>query len=157
MPIRVVLNFRNTIKLVWIGLCVSTLLLGLGAVIADSDSVYAEETVYAIMLLLSFPSGLVMGLFTDSGIDGPLSLSLVWAAAFIAGFLQWFVFLPELCDRSSTSLGLNGPNKLATAKKKFRQRSASKIKRRCRKQVVRAFDSSGHTPLERALRSTTWR
>jgi len=91
------------------------------------------------------------------GIDPLIDDLVLWLAAFIAGYVQWFILAPKLfCEYEVTTLGLSKvlPNVVPT------MRAAVKAKQKpsvLRSRTLPAFDKNGQTPLERALRANSRR
>ncbi len=156
MPASIEVNTKNICRFIWVLLSLGTLQFGLGICIAGLGTL-GEETVFLLMLCLSFPSGAIMSVFMDPpGIEGPLELSIMWLTGFVAGYLQWFVVLPAMCGRSIITLGLSTPHVASTARKKSKHHASPKSKTK-RQRVIPAFDRFGRTPVQRAIKSHGWR
>jgi hypothetical protein len=83
---------------VWIFCCVSILQLGLGTFLVESDGSGFPVLLMVLLILLSFPSGLVVFLLTWPLVDisPPLDFILVWSMVFLAGYFQWFEVVSNL-------------------------------------------------------------
>ncbi len=148
----------NILKSFWVGLCLFILQLGLICHLTDPGFGSTQNDLLAFMGVLSFPSGAVMAVVFEPFFDyDPFSFTFLWFCTFVAGYVQWFVVIPEIRDSGIISLGLstkpateNRSNLPATtSNEKPARPRARKFPRRTH--LVRAFDKQGRTPLERAL------
>jgi hypothetical protein len=132
--------------------------LGLGTCFFDSYlCVYAKYEMASLMALLSFPAGLLAILLVSPFVEGgtPFDYSVLWLAMFVAGFVQWFVVIPNLRGPRLITLGLlaardlNQPDSSVLEPVPTRP---AKSRRRHRRSIP-AYDRHGLTPLERAIRT----
>lgn len=142
---------------IWVSLGVSILLLGLGSLLTDPRSLYVENELFAFMLLLTFPVGILAASCAVSLIptDTPAIaiFVLVWLSMFSTAYAQWFILMPFGRRSNLIRLGLatceqNKSNPDPIYAPMTRQR---RVKRRSHVSI-RAFDTKGRTPLERAIK-----
>jgi hypothetical protein len=152
-------------KVLWVGASISFLLLAIGALLSGSSIADSMDFYVPWMLGLSFPSGLVVTiLLSGLGMQWNEAVPALWLVLFVAGYFQWFVVLPAVCDEGLITLGLA---KSATDKKseplptvqtpreitpaQTAPEPAHRVRRPRRKRSFAAFDQKGRTPLQRAL------
>ena len=100
----------RAIKLIWIILCLAALAWALSA--TDGNSEYAGMIIFGSMIVLTFPIGvLVVNVISllyhvfnieiipwetiqGSSPGTAPSPIFLWAYLFVAGYFQWFIFLP---------------------------------------------------------------
>ena len=93
----------KTIKALWIGAAVCVLFITIDAYYSVHDKDIWDVLAW-LMLILSFPAGLVVSLvllvlemeFSIISKTSYLSLALGWAGYFVLGYLQWFELTPHL-------------------------------------------------------------
>jgi hypothetical protein len=93
-------------KVLWIGISLFVLIVTL---YAFDDKPYSDIWIFLtwLMLILSFPAGLIVSLVhwaLGMGLSITIkttyfSLALEWAAYFILGYLQWFKLVPWLINK----------------------------------------------------------
>ena len=154
------IDHKQNIQYVWILLSVTVFLLCSGSCLDQaSGCTVAGENMLSVMLILSFPGGLLFFLLSDLFFDipsvyTPISYFFLWSGAFIIGYIQWFWIIPHLLGgREITTLGL-------TQGKAVDGRSPDKYSLRAQRPEQPAyicaspalhFDEKGRTPLERAI------
>lgn len=157
MRFRLRVKWRLLIKWIWIGTALSILQLGLGACLYEPSCSYAQNEFLPLMLMLSFPGGLVTFLILVPflGITSQVDYALIWLFVFCGGYLQWFVVVPRLFGKKHfTALNLSSPNLSDSGVKPFVlifRSPKEKSEKTTRNISFRAFDKQGKTPLERAL------
>jgi hypothetical protein len=136
----------------WVVATLSVLLVGLGACTAGEDPCVAAGNLMAeFMLCLSFPLGVFFfvsaALFGWESVHNSAHYFEIWLGAFVVGYIQWFVLVPNIFGRSLiTSLGLTRPEPLK------RDASGRKKKRRAHlRRKPERFDTQGKTPVERMI------
>ena len=138
----------------------------------DQACAAAGDTMWFFMLLLSFPAGIVFLIgsliFLDfAGGHYPADFIFAWFVMACGGCLQWFVIVPRLFDKPKfTFLDLNSvqvpvtaiskvapatPQPLVTSSRIPLPVSGPRSRGPKRKNRITAFDSRGHTPLERVI------
>lgn len=152
------IRWRQIVQSIWVTLGVSILLLGLGSLLTDPRGSYVESELLPFMLLLTFPVGILAAFCAASLIptDTPdiAIFVLVWLSMFSTAYAQWFILIPFGRRSNLIRLGLatqeqNKSNPDPIYRPKTRQR---RVERR-RHVSIRAFDTKGRTPLERAIKS----
>ena len=116
----------------------------------------AQERLLSLSLLVGFP-GSLLAMLTVVAVFGsiPSDFPVLFTAGFIGGFVQWFFLAPRL---------LKVYNKLTLRRSQRRTVAPLSIiaepvgvpelprkKPTLRTSLIRQFDASGRTPLERAL------
>lgn len=152
------ISWRQVVQSLWLSLGVSILLLGLGSLLTDPTGLYVENELFLFMLLLTFPVGILAAVCMVSLIptDTPdiVIFVLVWLSMFSSAYAQWFILLPFGRRSNLIRLDLatgeqNKSNPDSICPPMTRQR---RVERR-RHVSIRAFDTKGRTPLERAIKS----
>lgn len=109
------------------------------------------------MLLMSFPAGILGFLFVLPFLEGGslTAYSVLWLSMFVAGFVQWFVVVPNMFGPRIISLGLSTRSELSqTDSSVIEPVSTRRTKSRPRRRrPIPAYDRHGLTPLERAIRT----
>lgn len=137
--------------------------LGLGSCLTQPTCRLAEENVLPLMLILSFPSGVLAVLVSVFflGFNPPTDFLLIWLALAVAGYVQWFVLLPSMGKhREVISLNLSLNQSTPTLNAPATRTEPNKSQRREKPLAIqakrfRSFDKQGRTPLDRALGSRT--
>lgn len=143
----------------WVFCCVSILYLGLGTFLVESDGSVFPSVFLSLMILLSFPSGLVVFLVTWPFIDinPPADFFLLWLGVFLVGYFQWFHVVSNLAGGIITlSLGQAQPIAAANTRLKNPVVHKTNVNRKSAARI-RHFDTAGRSPLERAIRFTSKR
>jgi hypothetical protein len=101
--------YFRVVQPIWILLCLAVLARTL--VLRNYD---AQETEFLLMLALGWPlSGLAVavcfGVFQWSPTLAVQSLVLLWAAFFVTGWLQWFIFVPPVASKLRKIFGTQTP------------------------------------------------
>src|SRR3977135_2522605 len=97
------LGWGFCLKAIWILVTVSILQIGLGTCVAgESPCIQAGVTMEGFMLVLSFPSCVVLFvLFPFVGwesIHSATDYALLWLGTFVTGYLQWFFLVPKFFE-----------------------------------------------------------
>jgi hypothetical protein len=161
MRFRLKVKWGFLLKWIWIGTALSILQFGLGACLYEPSCSYAQNELLPLMLMLSFPGGIVTFLILAPflGVTSQVDYALAGLFILCGGYLQWFVVVPRLFGKKHfTVLNLSSPNPNASAVKPFlvsgfRSAKERPEPRRTRHNPFRAFDKQGKTPLERAIRT----
>jgi hypothetical protein len=110
-------KYSTPYKIVWIALCLMVLIASL--FVSDPDNEHSLLFLYIPMIILSFPSGLIVPVIIGSvaylifhlGIHNPFGMERFWNAWFYAmyiaywltflavGYIQWFILVPYLKAR----------------------------------------------------------
>lgn len=158
MRLRRGINWKFVCKVVWVLLSLSILQMGLRTCLDDPYlCANAENEMLPSMFLLSFPAGLVAFLFVYPFVESgtPLNYSALWLFMFVAGFVQWFILIPNLGGPRLITLGLSTPRDLTEADLNViepRPARQTRSRRRTRRSIP-AYDRNGLTPLERAIKT----
>ncbi len=146
----------NLVKLIWVTLCLWVLYLGLALCLANPGS-FVHYDVLLFMTLFTFPAGILaqayLALFIEAD-TSVLAFVAMWLSMFLAGYVQWFILVSNLSQPDLTNLGLTSSesNKISPNSIESDLPHQRRVRRR-RRAPIRAFDSRGRTPLERAIRS----
>jgi hypothetical protein len=147
-------------RFAWVFCSVSFLYLGLGTFMVEPNGSVVPNLLLSLVILLSFPSGLVVFLLAWPFIDiNPAAdFCLLWLVVALVGYFQWFNVVPNLAGgiitlslgqaqpiANASDIGLKNP---ALHKTKISRKSAVRI---------RHFDTAGRSPLERAIKFTSQR
>ena len=141
---------RGHIKLclitAWLTAALLVLLMGTNLCVStDEACLAAGETMFLLMLLLSFPTGIVflfISMFfleTDS-VHYPSDYIIAWFIMTCGGCLQWFIVVPRLLEGRKLTIAVDVCSSAVRKRKLFRR--------------IRAFDRHGRSPLERVI---SWR
>ena len=149
------IDMKRAMKYAWIATNTS---LGLALVVLYPDySSTNNEAIVLVTLLLSFPSSIPAALLAAYFLDGyppivdpPFDHLIICVVAFIAGYIQWFWWIPRFVkDKEVITLHLTSPGSetrpvTATITTRRRKSYQSKL-------PLAPFDKRGHSPLERAI------
>jgi hypothetical protein len=101
------------LKTAWLAAAAAIFLMGTTiCVSSDAACVQAGNTMFALMLLMTFPTGvfffLITAIFVDPGsIHQPSDFITAWFVMMCGGLLQWFLMVPGLFEKPGlTSLNL---------------------------------------------------
>ena len=112
------------------------------------------------LTVLSFPAGLLCYFllasvfYLFSPFDWPVSFYvLLWFGCFVAGYLQWFHFVPSRFKRERlTTLGLDETAATGKARRPHRSRRRRKAApAQLDEEQVLSFEAARRTPLERVI------
>ena len=154
---------RGHIKLclitAWLTAALLVLLMGTNLCVStDEACLAAGETMFLLMLLLSFPTGIVflfISMFfleTDS-VHYPSDYIIAWFIMTCGGCLQWFIVVPRLLEgRKLTILDLKQDER--SSKTIAVDVCSSAVRKRKLFRRIRAFDRHGRSPLGRVI---SWR
>lgn len=103
-------KYQAASQVVWLLVAVGCLALALVVSSKDHPDALKDASIVLtyVMLALSFPASLIVGLLAavltpilSPSVDGPhglIYLILLWAALFVAGYLQWFKLAPSMAS-----------------------------------------------------------
>ena len=144
------------LKIAWLTAAIAILFMGTSLCLSTDDACFqAGETMFLLMFLLSFPTGLLFILVSTFFLGGesihyPSDYITVWLIMTCGGYLQWFVLVPRLfAKREFTVLNLGQTD--SPLKSLVKDCAPSPIRRTGRMKPISAFDRRGRTPLERAI------
>ncbi len=152
-------NVTWVVKCVWLSAGLTAWSMGLGSCLTDPGCWVAESGFLPLVGLLSFPSGplllILNNIFAevvfDIDLSDPMLYSVQSLGMIAAGYLQWFHIVPAVFGKQEiTALCLN--QRIVTD---IRKRESPEPGRpvQVRTRLVRPYDRSGRTPLERAIQS----
>ena len=149
-------RFKLCFKTAWLTAAAVALLMATHLCSSTEAACFdAGETMLLLMVIMSFPTGIlsIFFLLFFFGFETGHSLSdhfTVWLVMTIGGYLQWFVLVPRWFTKPElTLLNLGQRESLLKAPATF----TPPISVRQSKRTLRtsAFDSRGRTPLERVI------
>lgn len=139
----------------WLFCSVNILYLGVGTFIVEpNDYVVPSNLLLSLVILISFPSGLVAYLLAWPFIDinPAVNFCLLWLIISLVGYFQWFHVVSNLAGGIITlSLGQAQPIAAANTRLKNPVMHKTKVTRKSAARI-RHFDTAGRSPLERAIR-----
>ncbi len=152
-------DLKQALKIAWISTNILLLEVVLGSYLFNPNYSLTNNDAILCLVLLSFPSSVpAVGLaaYLIQGypplVSAPFDYMIICLVAVIAGYLQWFWFIPKIRKEPEPriiSLHLTDPEIEScpiSAINPTRRRKSS------RSNLPRApFDKSGHSPLERAI------
>lgn len=101
------------LKTAWLVAAIAILLMGTTMCVSTGEScVQAGNTMFSLMLLMTFPTGifffLVAAIFVEPGsIHQPSDFITAWFIMMCGGLLQWFLIVPSLFEKPGlTTLNL---------------------------------------------------
>ena len=152
------INWVRVVKYVWIMASLSFWLFGLGSCATEPSCFFAQNIVFPLAIVLSFPAGLFFVLLVGPFIDiyPSIDYSLLCLGAFAVGYFQWFHALPKFFGKADiTQLCLNQPNQAGVGGKGLPLKRARPAKSKPTR--ITTYDKAGRTPLERAITRTQQR
>ena len=147
---------RLVLKLSWLAITLFVLLMGVGTCANSTTCQLAANDIQPLLLLLSFPGGLLFFFFAEPLIDfyPALDYALVSLGLIAIGYAQWFVVLPRLFGKHAiTTLGLSSTiEKKQSVPISANPHTNSQLQPPpAHETPIQSFDSAGRTPLERAI------
>jgi hypothetical protein len=159
-------RIKLCLKIAWLT-AAWMILLGANLCTSDLACFASDDTAMFLMLLLSFPAGVLSliasAIILELGSGNYLQDYFVfWLMLTIAGYFQWFVVVPSVFANSELillNLGKATPDfscapQSETQSQTQREpptRTHEQPRRPRRPKRIAAFDKHGRTPLERAL------
>ncbi len=152
------IRFGYVLKLIWIALCVLILKLGIVGNLADHSYSYVSNLL-SCMVFLTFPSGILAAsywFYFFGHPSQPGGFTMMWGAMFFAGYLQWFILIPNLFRHEVIKLDLvaDRPNIADAETQNPAPGPKPRRKVRRRMHIIRPFDAEGLSPFERVIKSS---
>ncbi len=144
------------LKIAWLTAAIAILLMGTSLCLSTDDACFqAGETMFLLMFLFSFPTGLLFVLVSmffleAESIHYPSDYITVWLIMTCGGYLQWFVLVPRLFAKRELTV-LNLGQKDPVVKSFMKDCAPSPIRQTGRMKPISTFDRRGRTPLERVI------
>lgn len=102
------------LKTAWAVAAIMILLMGTSLCVSTDEACFqAGDAMFSLMFLINFPSGIISLLFTlifmhGESIHYPAEFMTAWFIMTCGGFLQWFVIVPRIFEKSGlTTLKLD--------------------------------------------------
>lgn len=149
-------QIKLCLKVAWLTTSVLMLVVGTNDCWLTSEACFpAGERMFLSMFVLSFPTSIVSVLVAlffvgDESTSSSTAYFTLWVIMTCGGYWQWFIVVPSLFERQKL-ITLDLRQEEMPAKPTVPEVPPVRAPRPKRIRPISAFDSSGRTPLERAL------